>query len=232
MRRIMLPLICATIVKTMSASDAHKTQEHIPRIIESADTSSLDTFIFILTLIVAIIAFLFAVISIFEFTKVEKTKKKLDSFNNKMDEIRTVMAIHNRTMQQINEFLYKATLRIAESTNSKDLLEEVTLNYHISTLYSSNFDSDDNNSINKKNDAFNYIQEKGHFDDIRYLEYIADHDTDRSNRIRARKVIGHIEEREKKSSDYGATQVNKNKVKKHWLCSFINSVCTFFKKNK
>ena len=113
----------------------------------------LDTFIFILTLIVAVIAVLFAVIGLYEFSKIEKIKENLSSFNNRMDEMRQVMIIHNQTMLQLNEILYKETRMIAENTNSKELLEEVTLNYQIALLYSTNFGLDDSDSYKKKEDA-------------------------------------------------------------------------------
>ena len=153
----------------------------------------LDTFIFILTLIVAVIAVLFAIIGIYEFSQIERIKTKLSSFESRMNEIKNVMAIHNQSMQQINEFLYKSSLRIAENTDSLDLLEEATLHYHIATLYCSNFCSDDSDSSIDKDAAFDYIQQKGSPGVIRYLEYIANHDTDKNNRHRALKVIGSIE---------------------------------------
>lgn len=157
----------------------------------------LDTFIFILTLIVAVIAVLFAVIGLYEFSKIEKIKENLSSFNNRMDEMRQVMIIHNQTMLQLNEILYKETRMIAENTNSKELLEEVTLNYQIALLYSTNFGLDDSDSYEKKEDAFNYIQTKGTTNVIKYLEFIANNDTDKRNRLRAREVIGSIKERER-----------------------------------
>ena len=113
-----------------------------------------------------------------------------------MDELKKVMDIHNQTMHQLNEFLYNGINKIAEITDSKDLLEEVTLNYHIASLYCSNFDSDNQDSISNKEADFDYIQEKGNRDIIKYLKYIEDHDTNKKNRHRASKIIGHIEERE------------------------------------
>ena len=64
-------------LKDMCASTATQANDYIPNIKESADTSTLDTFIFILTLIVAIITILFAIFGVFEFTKVEKIKKSV-----------------------------------------------------------------------------------------------------------------------------------------------------------
>ena len=145
------------------------------------------------------------------------------------------MEIHNQTMHQLNEFLYNGIHRIAEITESKDLLEEVTLNYHIASLYCSNFDSDNQDSHSDKEADFDYIQEKGNKSIVKYLEYIADHDTNKKNRIRARKIIGHIEEREKTSCEEESSQSNRtDTVKKsckknnNWLCSAINAICAFF----
>lgn len=197
MKNIICILIYSLIILIISAF----TTPLILRITPSITLNSnnyLDSFIFILTLIVAIITILFAIFGVFEFAKVEKIQKKLDSFNNKTEEIKRVMVIHNHTMHQFNEFLYKAILKIAENSESKDLLEEVTLNYHIASLYCSCFSSDDEDSYSNKEDDFNYIQQKGTSDIIRFLKYIADHDTDKKNRDRARYIIGRIEERESK----------------------------------
>lgn len=236
MKKCITLLAFILIIKDMCAATAIQANDFIPNITEVADKSTLDTFIFILTLIVAIITILFAIFGVFEFTKVEKIKKKLDSFNNKMDEIKKIMEIHNQTMHQLNEFLYKAIYKIAENTESKDLLEEVTLNYHIASLYCSNFDSDNPDSNSNKEADFDYIQQKGNRGIIRYLEFIADHDTNNNNRKRARKIIGHIEEREKRLTEGETRQVNQStktdkgrKKNNNWICSTINAICNLFR---
>lgn len=230
MKKITYILIYSIIILIISAFTTPLISRVTPSI-TVASTNYLDSFIFILTLIVAIITILFAIFGVFEFAKVEKIQKQLDSFDNRMEDIKRVMAIHNQTMYQFNEFLYTAILKIAESTESQDLLEDVTLHYHITSLYCSNFDSEDSNLYNNTEDDFNYIQQNGTTDIIRFLEYMAEHDTDKKNRDRARKIIGHIEEREKESSDNidSAGSQEESKTSKNWFCSLFNAFCAIFK---
>lgn len=176
---------------------------------------------------IGILTLLFAIIAVFEFSQVEKIKKRIKSYDDKMSNLSYLMAIQDHTMQTYNEFLYQSTQSIANGTNPATLLEEVTRNYHIAKLYSLHFDSNEQDSYQYKLAAFNYLQQKGKRHDIRHLEYVADHDKNKQCRDRAREVIGHIKERDKLASNLNQNNDDKNvqNTEKHsWFCSLTKRI--------
>lgn len=235
MKRFLYVFFYSIIILIISAFTTPLISRFIPIIKRIGDEKNLlDTFIFILTLIVAVLAFLFAIIAIFEFSKIEKIEKDLNSFNEEMKDLRRVMAIQDHTMQSYNKFLYESTKSIADNEEPIKLLRIVTHNYHLSVLCSLHLDSTDTDSYNYKYDSFNYIEQLGTKNDIPYLDYVANHDTNKKNRDRAREVIGYIKanHKEHKQEDdksdnnkCNSPQVINKSFKQHDNC-----IISFFKR--
>ncbi len=179
----------------------------IPKIKKSFDPiGSLDTFIFILTLIVAVLAFMFAFIGYHEFTRVIKYTQKVDRLsvefnenNESFNQIRNRLTQQELFLTQSINFLSTIIARLAHKTQDKDILEKHSHYSHISQLYRISIDTNETPEIMKnKFDAFAYFEVNGTNDDIPYLEYVAQHDPNEQYRNRAWVIIGGIKERNKK----------------------------------
>ena len=87
--------------------------------------------------------------------------------------------------------------------NNRQLLEYIFHELQIAKLYRINLDKDGNPTHDiHKIATFEYLESEGIKTDIPHLEYIAKHDPNEENRIRAQKIIGRIEEREENKSKY------------------------------
>lgn len=182
----------------------------IPAIKNAFDSKgSLDTFIFILTLIVAVLAFMFAFIGYNEFTRVIEYRKKVDDFesdfNKKLETYKQNMTIIsdrltkqglfiNQSLNYLNSILAELSFMSQNENTIKRLLHDSK----IAQLYRINLDTNESSDMsNSKFDAFAYLEENGTKEDIPHLNYVAEYDPIESNRDRAREIIGVIK-RERK----------------------------------
>lgn len=181
----------------------------IPNIKDSCSSNPLDTFIFILTLIVAVLTIMVAFIGYYEFTRVNTYTEKVDEFvsdfNEKLETYnQNVLNIQSRLTQQelylvqtIN-YLNSIIAELSYKTQDKSIIERLSRYSHIAQLYRISLDMNESSETsNSKFAAFAYFEESGIIEDIPHLEYVAQHDPNEQNKKRAREIIGHIREREK-----------------------------------
>ncbi len=164
---------------------------------ECNPTSSLDTFIFILTLIVAVLAFMFAFIGYNEFTRVINYTKKVDDFeeqfNSKLNTTNARLIRQQRYIDYTFGYLYETSYsQLAQMKNQDDaqqLLNHLFHELQIAKLYRVNLDTDEARVVNiNKIAALEYLEENGRKADIPHLDYIAQHDPDEHVRTRAIEV--------------------------------------------
>lgn len=171
--------------------------------------SSLDTFIFILTLIVAILAFMFAFIGYNEFTRVIEYRKKVDGFESDFNK---KLETHNQNMTIISDRLTQQGLFINQSLNylnsilaelsfmsqNENTIKRLLHDSNIAQLYRINLDTNESSDLsNSKFDAFAYLEENGTKEDIPHLKYVAKYDPIEKNRDRAKEIIGVIKKERK-----------------------------------
>ena len=166
---------------------------------ECNPTNSLDTFIFILTLIVAVLAFMFAFIGYHEFTRVIDYTKKVDDFeeqfNSELNATNTRLIQQERYIDHTAEYIYQVTYAKIEQMNNQveaqQLLDHLYHDLQIFILYRANMDADKTNVVDiNKIAALEYLEGEGNgtMDDIPHLDYVVKHNPDKHIRQRAIEV--------------------------------------------
>ncbi len=186
---------------------------------ECNPTSSLDTFIFILTLIVAVLAILFAVLGYNEFTRVIDYTKKVDDFEhsindyskkadkvesitNQIQQIQRSLIRQERYIDHTAKYIYQVTYAKFEQMNNQaeaqQLLNHLYHELQIFILYRANMDADKTNVVDiNKIAALEYLEGEGNgtMDDIPHLDYVVENDPDERIRQRAIEVRAIIRNR-------------------------------------
>ena len=207
-------IIYSIILLIISAFTTPLIHKFIPCIRFTNQNNSVDTFVFILTLIVAVLTFLIAAIGIFEFDRIRKYTEKVDSFKEVLESFDNLLEEHEKefnlvkdssTMQEqylkkTIEYLYSASYSninlMKEEKQAKKLLIKLFHDDQIAKLYRASLDSNETTEIDKdKFAAFVYLEQNGTLDDIKHLEYVVEHDTNKKNCARAHEIKGRIKER-------------------------------------
>ena len=194
-------------------------------IFEATGSIPLDSFVFILTLAVAILTILVAVIGCFEFSRVNKYTDKVDRFvkeidsrlkkhNHSQKELleqqknslndNFCMALikqekyYNQTFYYLSQAAYSIIDLMTDKIKAKKLIKDLTNEYHIANLYRSSIDLNETTKIDrKKKGALLYLTENGTKEHISHLKYVAQNDPNESFKEQAQIIIGQIIEREK-----------------------------------
>ena len=133
--------------------------------------------------------------------------QSLESKIHQIDTVRVSLILQARYLDQTINCLFQATHTNIEQLEDQNLagqlLEYIFHELQIAKLYRINLDNDGNPAHDiHKIATFEYLESEGIKTDIPHLEYIAKHDPNEENRIRAQKIIGRIEEREENKSKY------------------------------
>ncbi len=203
--KIIRVVLYSIIILFLSAFTTPLLLRFTPSIAANKSPNYLDSFIFILTLIVAVLAFLVGIFVYFNLTDFITYKNKVDCFEekHKKDVIRITKTIEQQE-QYLNQtigYLFKATYfnvnLIKDRNLAKELLKQLSHDLQIATLYRTSFDINKTPKIDSdKFDVFVYLEENGLTKDIPHLQYVTEHDSNKENRIRAHEIIGRIKERE------------------------------------
>ena len=192
---------------------------------EATGSIPLDSFVFVLTLAVAILTILVAVIGCFEFSRVNKyTEKvdrfekeldsKLDEFNHSQEELLEQQKNHlndnfcralikqekyyDQTLLYLSQAAYSIIEQMTDKVKVKKLIKFLTLEYHIANLYRSSIDLNETTKIDKKKKgALLYLTENATKEHISHLKYVAQNDPNEDFKNQAQIIIGQIKEREK-----------------------------------
>ena len=182
---------------------------YIPNIKDSCSSSPLDTFIFILTLIVAVLTIMVAFIGYYEFTRVNHYTERVDEFvtefNNNLEmynqnslELRGRLTQQELYLNQTINYLNSIIAQLSYKTEDRSILERLTRFSHRAQLYHISLDSNESCEMsNSKFAAFAFFEGNGIMEDIQHLEYVAQHDPIEQNRRRAIEVIAIIRNRNK-----------------------------------
>lgn len=191
-------IIYSIIILIVSAFSTPFITRFIPDLsTEIEEKNLLDTFIFILTLIVAVIAFLFAIFGVIEFSRIREYTNKVDLFEAKFENHKKELTQHEQYLDQTIGYLFQATYNITSQIKDSKIKQIILDNlYHdlqIAKLYRSSIDSNKTKEINNnKFSAFAYLEVKGRIKDIPHLEYVKLNDNNVQNRKRANVIIKQI----------------------------------------
>ena len=119
---------------------------YIPNIKDSCSSSPLDTFIFILTLIVAVLTIMVAFIGYYEFTRVNHYTERVDEFvtefNNNLEmynqnslELRGRLTQQELYLNQTINYLNSIIAQLSYKTEDRSILERLTRFSHRAQLY-------------------------------------------------------------------------------------------------
>lgn len=208
MKKTFFLVTCIVTSIAISAFTTSIICKHTPSI---SNASSLDTYVFILTLIVAVLTFLIGIIGIIEFSRIQKYIKIVDKFVNKFEKklnvhenefekIKYSLTQQEHYLNQTIYYLYQAADSITNQMNDQEtalvILNQLYHNLQIAKLYRSSLDSNETSKIdNDKFTAFAYLEENGTMEDIPHLLYVERNDSNEQNRKRATGVIAIIKRR-------------------------------------
>ncbi len=133
---------------------------------------------------------------------VNSLREEQKSFIEKNQKIINILNQQDLYFSQTINYLYQATdaicNQIKDESKSKIILNNLYHGVHIANLYHCIIDEqNDRVSDNDKFAAFSYLEENGTEEDIIHLEFSANNDPNKNNRIRATEIIGRIRERTK-----------------------------------
>ena len=213
------------------------------------DISKADSFVFILTILVAILSFLFAIIAFIEWGRIRVFTKRIAEFERATKEIKVLHESYFRqqdyyisnTFQTVLSAIMAITSQINDDDDfdhfAKSIQENMNHGIQITNLYYMRFNSHDRKETkgkkekdaNNKFSAFAYLEENGVMEDIPHLVYVAEHDPIKKNRNRAREIIGRIKEREREKErekeiefeQSDTTHKNEKNNHHNCFCSFI-----------